>query len=112
MHRYDENTIGNLRIDYLHRMQRIYEDEIVRMQDTIDNSDNAREVRDATKRKDRLIKQLQESKDYDEKIAHLALARIPIDLDDGVKVNYEKVQTDTEGNKLQVLAKIKRRQGV
>ncbi|HZK28499.1 MAG TPA: BREX-1 system adenine-specific DNA-methyltransferase PglX, partial [Thermoclostridium sp.] len=45
MHRYDENTIGNLRIDYLHRMQRIYEEEIARMQDTIDNSDNAREVR-------------------------------------------------------------------
>jgi hypothetical protein len=23
MHRYDENTIGNLRIDYLHRMERV-----------------------------------------------------------------------------------------
>ena len=42
MHRYDENTIGNLRIDYLHKMQRVYEREIVRMQETIDNSTNAR----------------------------------------------------------------------
>ena len=90
MHRFDENTIGNLRIDYLHRLQRIYENEIGRMQDAIENSDDAREVTAATKRKEKLIKQLQETKEYDEKIAHLALARTKIDLDDGVKINYEK----------------------
>jgi type II restriction/modification system DNA methylase subunit YeeA len=106
MHRYDENTIGNLRIDYLHKMQRIYEREISRMQETIDNSTNAREVAAAEKRKEKLTKQLKETKDYDEKIAHLALARIAIDLDDGVKVNYEKVQTGTDGKRLEVLAKI------
>jgi len=106
MHRYNEDTIGNLRIDYLHRIQRVYESEITRMQETIDNSGNAREVSAATKRKEKLIKQLKETKEYDEKIAHLAVARIAIDFDDGVKVNYEKVQTDADGNKLQVLAKI------
>ncbi|GIP20671.1 BREX-1 system adenine-specific DNA-methyltransferase PglX [Paenibacillus sp. J22TS3] len=106
MHRYNGDTIGNLRIDYLHRMQRVYENEIARMQDTIDNSNNAREVAAATKRKEKLIRQLKESKEYDEKIAHLALTRIPIDLDDGVKVNYDKVQTGTDGKKLDVLAKI------
>lgn len=106
MHRYNEDTIGNLRIDYLHRMQRVYESEISRMQETIENSTNTREVTAAQKRKERLTKQLKETKDYDEKIAHLALARISIDLDDGVKVNYEKVQTGTDGKKLDVLAKI------
>ncbi len=106
MHRYNENTVGNLRIDYLHRMERVYESEITRMQDTIDNSVNAREVTAATKRKEKLQKQIKECKEYDEKIAHLALARIAIDLDDGVKVNYEKVQTDTDGKLYQVLAKI------
>ena len=106
MHRYDEDTIGKLRVDYLHKMQRIYENEIVRMQDTIDNSTNEREKAAAIKRKEKLIKQLQETKEYDEKIAHLALARTPIDLDDGVKVNYEKIQTDRDGKKLEVLAKI------
>lgn len=106
MHRYNEDTIGNLRIDYLHKIQRIYENEIRSMQDVIDTSSNSREVSSATKRKDKLLKQLQETKDYDEKIAHLALARTSIDLDDGVKVNYEKVQTDRDGNKLEVLAKI------
>ena len=106
LHRYDENTIGNLRIDYLHRMQRVYDSELARMQETIDNSTNAREVTAAEKRKEKLTKQLKETKEYDEKIAHLALARISIDLDDGVKVNYEKVQTGTDGKKLEVLAQI------
>ena len=87
MHRYDENTIGNLRIDYLHRMERVYDNEIARMQDIIDNSKVAREVTRATKRREKLQKQLKECKEYDERIAHLALARISIDLDDGVKVN-------------------------
>jgi len=106
MHRYDENTIGNLRIDYLHRMQQIYENEIARMQETIENSKDSREVTLATKRKEKLIKQLKETKEYDEKIAHLALARTAIDLDDGVKFNYDKIQTDLDGKKLDVLAKI------
>ena len=53
----------------------------------------------------KLQKQLKECREYDEKISHLALARIPLDLDDGVKVNYEKVQT-VSGKTYQVLAKI------
>lgn len=105
LHRYTPDTIGNLRIDYLHKMQRVYESEINRMQDMMDHSENAREVAAASKRKDKLAKQLKECKEYDERIAHLALARIPIDLDDGVKVNYEKVQT-VDGVKYPVLAKI------
>ena len=76
------------------------------MQETIDNSRDSREVSKATKRKDKLQKQLKETKDYDAKLAHFALSRIEIDLDDGVKVNYEKVQTGRDGNKMQILAKI------
>lgn len=105
MHRYEENTIGNLRIDYLHRMESVYDNEVARMQDIIDNSEVAREVAQATKRREKLQKQLKECKEYDERIAHLALARIPIDLDDGVKVNYEKVQT-VDGIKYPILATI------
>ena len=44
LHRYTPDTIGNLRIDYLHKMQRVYESEINRMQDMMDHSGNAREV--------------------------------------------------------------------
>ena len=104
LHRYNADTIGNLRIDYLHRMQRIYESESSRMQDTIDHSSNAREVATASKRKEKLQKQLKECREYDEKIAHLALSRIELDLDDGVKVNYRKLQTAVDGKFYEVLA--------
>ena len=106
LHRYTPDTIGNLRVDYLHKMQRVYESEINRMQDMIDHSTNAREVAASTKRKEKLQKQLKECRDYDEMIAHLALSRIELDLDDGVKVNYEKIQTASDGKKYAVLAKI------
>ena len=104
LHRYTPDTIGNLRVDYLHKMQRIYESEINRMQDTIDHSTNAREVATATKRKEKLQKQLKECREYDEKIGHLALSRIELDLDDGVKKNYRKVQTASDGKFYEVLA--------
>ena len=106
MHRWNADTVGNLRVEYLHKMQHIYEREIGRMQETIDNSRNSREISKATKRKDKLQKQLKETKDYDAKLAHIALSRIEIDLDDGVKVNYEKVQTGRDGKKMQILVKI------
>lgn len=107
MHRWNADTIGNMRVEYLHRMQRVYESEINRMQEIIDNSANSREVSAAEKRKDKLTKQLKETKDYDAKVAHLALSRIDIDLDDGVKVNYEKVQTPPDGKNMGILTKIK-----
>ncbi len=106
MHRWTGDTVGNMRVEYLHRMQRVYEAEIDRMQDIIDNSSNAKERAAATKRKEKLTKQLKETKDYDIKIAHIALTRPVIDLDDGVKVNYEKVQKGPDGKSLDVLAKI------
>ena len=104
LHRYTPDTIGNLRIDYLHKMQRVYESEINRMQDMMDHSENAREVAAASKRKDKLAKQLKECREYDEKISHLALSRIELDLDDGVKVNYRKLQTASDGKFYEVLA--------
>ena len=106
MHRWNADTVGNLRVEYLHRMQRIYEQEIQRMQETMDNSSDSREISKATKRMDKLQKQLKETKDYDAMLAHIALSRIDIDLDDGVKVNYEKVQTERDEKKMQILVKI------
>lgn len=105
MHRWNADTIGNVRVEYLHRIQRVYEKEITRMQEIIDNSHDNKEISNATKRKEKLQKQIKETKDYDAKIAHLALSRIDIDLDDGVKVNYEKVQI-ADGKKMQILSKI------
>lgn len=105
MHRYNADTSGLVRADYLYKMEQVYESEIARMDDAIANGAN-REVAQATKRKEKLVKQLKECKDYDDRLGHIALARIPIDLDDGVKDNYDKVQTAPDGKKLAILAKI------
>lgn len=105
MHRYNADTSGLVRADYLYKMEQVYESEIARMDDAIANG-ASREVAQATKRKEKLVKQLKECKDYDERLGHIALARIPIDLDDGVKVNYDKVQTGADGKKQAILAKI------
>ena len=105
MHRYNADTSGLVRADYLYKMEQVYESEIARMDDAITHGAN-REVAQATKRKEKLVKQLKECKDYDDRLGHIALARIPIDLDDGVKVNYDKVQTGADGKKQAILAKI------
>ena len=104
LHRYTPDTIGTLRVDYLHKMQRVYESEKARMQDMMDHTNNTREKAAAEKRRNKLQLQIDECQKYDEKISHLALARIELDLDDGVKVNYRKLQTDTEGKFREALA--------
>lgn len=105
MHRWNADTTGNVRVEYLHKLQRIYENEIRQSQDIVETG-SGREASAAQKRIEKLTKQLKETHDFDEKIAHLALSRIDIDLDDGVKVNYEKVQTGDDGKKIEVLTKI------
>ena len=105
MHRYNADTSGTVRAEYLYKMEQVYESEIARMDDAIAHG-ASREVAQATKRKEKLVKQLKECKDYDDRLGHIALAQIPIDLDDGVKLNYEKVQTGVDGKKLAILAKI------
>lgn len=105
MHRYNADTSGQVRAEYLGKMEETYESEINRMQDIMDNG-AGREVALAGKRKEKLQKQLHECRDYDAVLGHIALASIAIDLDDGVKMNYVKVQTAKDGKLLPILAKI------
>lgn len=113
MHRYDADTVGRVRTDYLHRAQKYVETAMQSAQYTIDNASSASEKSKATKAVMKYTKQLAEMKIYDEAIAHIANKRIEIDLDDGVKVNYEKfqgVEVAQEGKKalkVDLLAKIK-----
>ena len=106
MHRYDTDTTGKVRIDYLHRVQRMYERRMDYLKDDVAHNKDPKEVTKSEKELEKIIKQVKECKDYDEKIGHIALSRIDIDLDDGVKVNYEKVQTDDKGKKYQILTKV------
>jgi len=105
MHRYHADTFGNLRIEYLHTMQNTYENEIARMRRNLLSSSVAEKTK-SQKREEKIRKQFLETKAYDEKIAHLAISRIEIDLDDGVKLNYEKVQTAQDEKKYEILGKI------
>ena len=106
MHRYNEDTTGKARVDYLHELQKIYERNIDNLKEEIVHNKNPREVTKLERRLQKLTKQLDECKKYDERIAHLALRRVPIDLDDGVKVNYDKVQLDENNKNLKILARI------
>jgi hypothetical protein len=92
LHRYNPDTVGRVRADYLHKQQGFLENAISNCDYTMQTSSNARDKADATKKKDKLVKQLAETRLYDQALAHIALQRIPLDLDDGVKVNYEKFQ--------------------
>ena len=102
MHRYDADTVGRVRTDYLHKAQKYVETAMKSAQYTIDNATSASEKLKATKAVTKYTKQLAEMKIYDEAIAHVANQRIEIDLDDGVKVNYAKfqgVEVTQEGKK-------------
>ncbi|MCF2556006.1 BREX-1 system adenine-specific DNA-methyltransferase PglX [Fournierella massiliensis] len=104
MHRWTPDTVGNVRVEYLHKMELVYEKEMETCQDIIDNSLNSREIAAATKRKEKLVKQLKECKDYDALMGHIAGSRIGINLDDGVKLNYRLVQTGKDGRFCEILA--------
>jgi len=92
MHRYNENTVSNVRTEYLHKVQDVYVKTIEDDQYTIDHSSSKSDINKARKHITKLQKQLDETKQYDMALAHIANERISIDLDDGVKVNYAKFQ--------------------
>ena len=92
MHRYEPSLVARIRTDYLHKTQKAIEQRIINSDNIINNSTSKQEVANATKEKAKLQKQLKETQDYDEVLAHIANQNIEIDLDDGVKVNYAKFQ--------------------
>ncbi|MDK2828005.1 MAG: hypothetical protein PWP67_805 [Clostridium butyricum] len=112
MHRYDKDTVGRIRADYIHKIQGAIEGALKNAEYIISSSTSAVDRAKATKDRDKYIKQLSEIKIYDQAIAHVALQRIEIDLDDGVKHNYQLfqgVEVSSEGSKKQsvdLLAKI------
>lgn len=113
MHRYNQQTVARVRTDYLHTLQRKYEAEIQRQQLIIGSEEYTAKDKTAAKKKiERISKQIEECREYDQIVAHLANERIAIDLDDGVKVNYAKFQgikvINSKGKevKMDLLAKV------
>lgn len=112
LHRYDENTVGKVRVDYLHKVQRKLEEELKICEQLTKMELSANEKAKNTKRMGKIEAQLQEIHTYDEVLAHVAGQRIKLDLDDGVKVNYAKFQNievvadDGRKRKVNLLVKI------
>ncbi|MBR4003950.1 MAG: BREX-1 system adenine-specific DNA-methyltransferase PglX [Clostridia bacterium] len=99
MHRYNENLIPKIRLDYLHRIQTTYEKLLSDVNYKLTTELSMSDKKAVQNKQVDLNAKLQEIKEYDEKIAHIANQRISIDLDDGVKENYDKFKD--------ILAKIK-----
>lgn len=104
MHRYNEQTTAKVRIGYLHELQKHYERRTSFLKDEIESNNNRKKAEQELKK---IKSQLDECKQFDEKMNHLSSEYISIDLDDGVKVNYEKVQTGRDGKKYEILGKVK-----
>ena len=98
MHRYQPDTIARMRTDYVHEQQERYRTAITHLQQRINDASTSECVK-LNKELGKLKDQAAEIRGYEEKIHHLADQMIRIDLDDGVKHNYEIFKD--------VLAKIK-----
>ena len=80
MHRYDADTVGRVRTDYLHRAQKYVETAMQSAQYTIDNASSASEKSKATKAVTKYTKQLAEislKAIYDGVMAHQDVIPIP-----------------------------------
>lgn len=92
LHRYNEDTVGRVRADYLHKTQAAIENAIANCDVVLESNALGSDKAKAVKLKEKLVKQLAETRIYDQAIAHIAHQRISLDLDDGVVANYAKFQ--------------------
>lgn len=88
MHRYRRDLLAQLRTDYVHEQQERYRTQLAQIGEAMDRAEATDRVRMAKQQK-KLQEQAAELKAYEEKVHHLADRNIEIDLDDGVKHNYE-----------------------
>ena len=111
MHRYESSLVARIRTDYLHKTQKAIEQRIENNNNIINNSNSKQEIAKTNKEKAKLQKQLKETQEYDEFLAHIANQNIEIDLDDGVKINYSKfqnVKVSKEGKKTKKINLLKK----
>ncbi len=88
MHRYQQDLLARMRTDYIHEQQARYRTAIDDINHRIDGASTSERVK-LSKTLQGLKEQAEEIRVYEEKIHHLADQMIRIDLDDGVKHNYE-----------------------
>lgn len=99
IHRYTPDLIAKMRTGYIHPLQSQYRTQIEMLNNQIDEASLTSEKVKLKKQLKKIAEQAEELGKYEEKIHHWADKMEPMDLDDGVKVNYAKFQ--------ELLAKIK-----
>ncbi|WP_407532786.1 BREX-1 system adenine-specific DNA-methyltransferase PglX [Acinetobacter baumannii] len=90
LHRYNESTLARMRTEYVMPLISKMSAMANSLQNEIENSDSAAEIKRIEKKLQDLHKQQAELSSFEEKLRHYADQRISLDLDDGVKVNYGK----------------------
>lgn len=93
LHRYNPSTVSTVLNDNLREYIKKLESELSKQEHIIASGAGAREVASSQKEADRIRKVLIELNDYERELYDLASQQIPLDLDDGVLVNYQKFGT-------------------
>lgn len=90
IHRYQPDLIARLRTDYVHETQSRLNHSINMINTQVDGDLTSSEKVRLNKELTKFKAQAEEVKKYEEIVHHWADKMEPMDLDDGVKVNYEK----------------------
>jgi len=88
MHRYQSDLLARMRTDYVHEQQERYRTQLSHLAEAADRASASERVK-LNKQIKKIQEQSLEIQKYEEKIHHLADQNISIDLDDGIKHNYE-----------------------
>ncbi|WP_339013668.1 BREX-1 system adenine-specific DNA-methyltransferase PglX [Fusobacterium animalis] len=93
MHRYEPLTVARVRADYLIPYQEMLENKRKFIERELSDDDiSAKEKKNIEKQLKELDTLLKELREYANEVKHIAEQKIPLDLDDGVNVNYEKLR--------------------
>ena len=92
MHRYEPLTVARVRADYLIPYQEMLENKRKFIERQLSDDDiSAKEKKNIEKQLKELDTLLKELREYANEVKHIAEQKVPLDLDDGVNVNYEKL---------------------
>ena len=93
MHRYEPLTVARVRADYLIPYQEMLENKRKFIERQLSDDDiSAKEKKNIEKQLKELDTSLKELREYANEVKHIAEQKISLDLDDGVNVNYEKLE--------------------
>jgi len=90
LHRYNAGTLARMRTEYVIPLTSKLNSHIAKLEQDKDASESTAEIKSIEKELSVLHKKQAELTTFDEKLRHFADQRIELDLDDGVKVNYDK----------------------